>query len=109
MRELVEKGNYRSVSSAYDVAAEVLLEREAEKEAWWKETLRRCDEAEQQPERMLDANAFFREVRDELNRVKKKGSQAPRHTLAFHPAAQLDLLDVWRLVCHNDAPSGRIV
>ncbi|MCV0371836.1 hypothetical protein [Filomicrobium sp.] len=39
-----------------------------ETEAWWKETLRRCDEAEQHPERMLDIDTFFRKVRAEIDR-----------------------------------------
>lgn len=34
--------------------------------AWWDETLRRCDEAEQNPAMLLDADTFFRDVREEI-------------------------------------------
>ena len=47
------------------------IEQEAEKEAWWAETIRRCDEAEKHPERMLDADTFFKKVREEIGRRKQ--------------------------------------
>lgn len=71
IRALVENGAYPSVSSAFDAAADALIEREAAKEEWWAETLRRCDEAEKHPERLLDADTFFRKVREEIDRRKK--------------------------------------
>ncbi|MCV0371848.1 hypothetical protein [Filomicrobium sp.] len=73
IRSLVENGAYPSISSAFDAAADVLLAREAEKEAWWAETLHRCDEAEQHPEKMLDVDTFFSEVRAEIESLKKRG------------------------------------
>lgn len=76
IRSLVESGAYPSISSAFDAAADVLLARVAESEAWWEETLRRCDEAEQHPERMLDFDTFFSEVRADIERLKKKGGRA---------------------------------
>lgn len=75
IRSLVESGAYPSVSSAFDAAADVLLAREAEKAAWWLETLRRCDEAEQHPEKMLDVDTFFRSVRADIDHLKKSGSK----------------------------------
>ncbi|CFX05100.1 conserved protein of unknown function [Candidatus Filomicrobium marinum] len=75
IRSLVESGASPSISSAFDAAADVLLARVAESEAWWEETLRRCDEAEQHPERMLDFDTFFSEVRADIERLKKKGGR----------------------------------
>jgi Arc/MetJ-type ribon-helix-helix transcriptional regulator len=71
IRALVDKGAYSSVSSAFDAAATALIEREEAKDAWWEETLRRCDEAEEHPERLLDADTFFRKVREEIERRKR--------------------------------------
>lgn len=75
IRRLVESGAYPSISSAFDAAADVLLEREAQKDLWWQETLRRCDEADQHPERMLDADTFFRAVHADIERLKKNGGK----------------------------------
>ena len=71
IRELVEKGSYPSISSAFDAAADALLEREAERQEWWDETVRRCEEADKHPERLLDHDTFFREVHAEIQRRKK--------------------------------------
>lgn len=76
LRALVERGAFPSMSSAFDAATDALIELEEAKEAWWEETLRRCDEAEKHPERLLDADTFFRDVRDEIARIK----QAPPRT-----------------------------
>lgn len=54
------------------MAAEALLEQEEQKETWWAETLRRCEEAEKHPERLLDADTFFREVRQEIDVRKER-------------------------------------
>lgn len=70
--ELVTKGTYPSLSAAYDAATAVLLEQEAEKEAWWAETIRRCDEAEQHPERMLDQETFHKLLWDGIAERKKQ-------------------------------------
>ena len=75
MRALVEQGTFPSMSSAFDAAADALIELEETKAIWWEETLRRCDEAEQHPEKLLDADTFFRDVREEITRAKKT---APR-------------------------------
>lgn len=70
IRELVEQGAYPSISSAYEAGAKALLEREARAKAWWEETIRRCEEAEKHPERLLDPDTFFGEVRKEISRRK---------------------------------------
>jgi len=74
MRELVERGAYPTISSAFDAAADALIEQENAKEAWWAETIRRCDEAEKHPERLLDADTFFRQVREKIALAKKRMS-----------------------------------
>lgn len=66
IRSLVERGVYSSVSRAYDAGADAIIDEDVQREAWWAETLRRCEEAEQHPERLLDADTFFREVREQL-------------------------------------------
>lgn len=71
MRELVETGVFPNISSAFNAAADALLEKEAEKAAWWEETLRRCEEAEKHPERMLDPDTFFRELRAEIYELRQ--------------------------------------
>ncbi len=71
IRELVSKGTFDSISSAIDEAADMLIDRERAREEWWTETLRRCDEAEKHPERLLDADTFFQQVRAEIERRKK--------------------------------------
>lgn len=71
IRSLVESGAYPSISSAYDAAAEELLAREAERKEWWDETLRRCDEAEKHPEKLLDVDTFFRAIRTDIERLRK--------------------------------------
>lgn len=71
MRALVEKGVFPNLSSAFDAAAEALLEREDEKAEWWEETLRRCEEAEKHPEKMLDPDTFFRELRAEIDELRQ--------------------------------------
>ena len=75
IRALVDKGAYPSVSSAFDAAADALIEREDAKEAWWAETLRRCDEVEKHPERVLDAATFHKRLWDgiaELKRIRSR-------------------------------------
>lgn len=76
IRDLVQRGTYPSVSSAFDAAADALIELETAREQWWKETLRRCDEAEKHPERLLDADTFFRNVREEIAKIKKSHTGA---------------------------------
>lgn len=76
IKELVKRGDYPSVSKVFDVAADVLLARELERDAWWAETLRRCDEAEAYPERLLDADTFFQGVREDLAEDEAKHTSA---------------------------------
>lgn len=71
IRELVETGAYPSISSAFDAAADALIEKEDARAAWWVETRRRCDEAEKHPERLLDVEKFFRKVREEISELKQ--------------------------------------
>lgn len=71
IRTLVEQGTYPSVSSAFDAAADALLDREALKNAWWKETLIRCDEAERNPQCLLEPDKFFSSIRAEIARTRK--------------------------------------
>ena len=70
--ELVTKGAYPSLSAAYDAATEALLEHEAEKEAWWAETIRRCKEAQKHPERMLDPETFHKMLWEGIAERKKQ-------------------------------------
>jgi Arc/MetJ-type ribon-helix-helix transcriptional regulator len=72
IRALVDSGAYPSVSSAFDAAADALIEREAAKEEWWAETIRRCDEAEKHPEKLLDAATFHKLLWDDIADMKKK-------------------------------------
>lgn len=72
IREFVGAGVYPSLSAAMDSAAVVLLEQEAEKKAWWAETVRRCKEAEKHPEQLLDADTFFQGVRKEIASRKQR-------------------------------------
>jgi Arc/MetJ-type ribon-helix-helix transcriptional regulator len=71
VQELVSKGAYPTVSAAYEAAADVLVEQEIEKAAWWAETIRRCEEAERHPERLLDHETFWNKVREEIGRRKQ--------------------------------------
>jgi Arc/MetJ-type ribon-helix-helix transcriptional regulator len=71
IRDLVDQGKYPSITSVFDAAADALLEREAIRQEWWFETTRRCEEAEKHPDRLLDHDAFFREVRKEIQRCKQ--------------------------------------
>lgn len=71
MRKLVESGAYPSLSSAFDAAADALVAQEALKAAWWQETLRRFDEAERNPERLMDIDSFFRGVHEDIEQLKK--------------------------------------
>ncbi|MBI1384739.1 MAG: hypothetical protein GC150_07510 [Rhizobiales bacterium] len=64
IRSMVERGVYGSVSRAYDAASDLILDEELQREVWWAEMFRRCEEAEKHPERLLDPDAFFRDVRD---------------------------------------------
>lgn len=70
LRSLVQNGTYPSLSAAFAAAADVLMAKEAEQAAWWAETLRRCDEAEKHPERLLDVDSFFRGLREEIGTLK---------------------------------------
>lgn len=76
IRELVKTGEYASVSSAFDAAADLLLAHQQAKHAWWEETLRRCDEAEKHPDKLLDPDTFFRNLRTEIHARKISGSKA---------------------------------
>jgi Arc/MetJ-type ribon-helix-helix transcriptional regulator len=71
LRQLVERGVYPSISSAFDAAADALIELEDAKEAWWSETLRRCDEAEKHPERLLDAATFHKRLWEGIAELKR--------------------------------------
>jgi Arc/MetJ-type ribon-helix-helix transcriptional regulator len=71
VRDLVEQGAFPSISAAYEAGAKALLEHEAQSRAWWEETIRRCKEAENHPERLLDADKFFADVRKEIDRRKE--------------------------------------
>lgn len=72
IRDLVDQGKYPSISSAFDAAAGALLRLEAERDAWWAETTRRCEEAEKHPERLLDPDTFHKEVWKRIGRMKKE-------------------------------------
>jgi len=72
MRALISDGTYTSMSAAMSDATRLLLEKREEQKQWWAETARRCDEAEKHPERLLDADTFFRQVRAEIEGIKKK-------------------------------------
>jgi hypothetical protein len=50
----------------------VLLDQEEAKQAWWDETIRRCDEAAKHPERMLSPEAFGKATAEEISRRKTK-------------------------------------
>lgn len=70
IRQLVRSGTFPNISAAYDAATNVLITHLADKEGWWQETLRRCDEAERHPEKMLDPDEFFRTVRAGIQYAK---------------------------------------
>ena len=70
LRALVEKGIYPSISSAVDAAVGDFLELEQQRKAWWEEMLRRCDEAEAHPERLLDPEEFHRSVQARIDGYK---------------------------------------
>jgi hypothetical protein len=70
-RASVRGGAFSSVGSSFDAAADALIECEDAKSAWWQETLRRCDEAEQRREKLQDADAFFRSVRGRIATAKR--------------------------------------
>lgn len=72
IRELVKSGAYPSLSAAADDAFDILLEQQAEKAAWWAETVRRCEEAEKHPERLLSAEAFTQELNAEIEKRKMR-------------------------------------
>lgn len=72
IRRLVGSGRYPSISAAMDQAATALIEQESEREEWWAETVRRCEEAEKHPERLLDAETFFEELRQEIAGRKQR-------------------------------------
>jgi Arc/MetJ-type ribon-helix-helix transcriptional regulator len=67
IRKLVEGGAFKTISAAFEEAATILIGHQAEMKAWWAETLRRCDEAAEHPERMIEARAFFDLVRNDLD------------------------------------------
>jgi Arc/MetJ-type ribon-helix-helix transcriptional regulator len=71
VRDLVEQGTFPSVSAAYEAGAKALLVQEARSRAWWEETLHRCEDAEKHPERLLDADTFFADVRKDIDRRKE--------------------------------------
>ena len=62
IRALVESGAYPNVSAVYDAAALMFLEHQDEMDVWWQEAVRRCDESEKFPERMLDPDTSFKVV-----------------------------------------------
>lgn len=72
IRKLVDDGAYRNISAAFQEAATILIEQQAEKAAWWKETIRRCDEAEHHPERMIPHDAFFAGVHADIAELRKR-------------------------------------
>lgn len=76
MRALISSGTYPNMSAALDEATALLLHKQDEERKWWDEIKRRCDEAEQHPEKLLDADTFFREVRSSIQKIKTKASGA---------------------------------
>lgn len=74
IRELVEGGSFRTVSAAFEEAATILIEQEAERRAWWAETVRRCQLAEEHPERLMGADAFFTAVKADIDGLRKSRS-----------------------------------
>ena len=108
---LVTKGSYANLSAAYSAATEVLLEREAEKEAWWAETVRRCEEAEKYPERLLDAEVLSQALvgRDSASQRQRRLPQVMTLALTWTQEALADLTDIWHLVAHKTGPIAQTV
>lgn len=77
VRELVASGSFASVSAAFDTAAHVLLQHQAEKQAWIAEINRICDEAEANPERCMDLDTFFAAVDSDIEALKKTRTFKP--------------------------------
>lgn len=74
LRKLVDDGAYKNISAAFEEAAAILIEQQAEKAAWWQETIHRCDEAANHPERMIPHDAFFAGVRADIDELRKRTS-----------------------------------
>lgn len=72
LRALVDAGTYPSISSAVDAAVGNLVELERERKAWWDEVVRRCDEAEAHPERLLDFETFRQGLEQRIDAYKAK-------------------------------------
>jgi hypothetical protein len=49
----------------------MLIQQQAERKAWWPETISRCDHAEKHPEQMMEAGAFFETVRADISAMAK--------------------------------------
>jgi Arc/MetJ-type ribon-helix-helix transcriptional regulator len=71
IRKLVETGDFKTVSAAFEEAATILIEQQAERKAWWAETISRCDHADKHPEQMIEAGAFFDTVRADISAMAK--------------------------------------
>lgn len=76
MRALISSGTYPNMSAALDDASALLLQKQDDERKWWDEIKRRCDDAERNPEKLLDADTFFREVRAKIQKIKTKTSGA---------------------------------
>lgn len=75
IRKLVESGSFKTISAAFEEAATILIEQEAEKNVWWAETVRRCDDAANHPDQMIEAGAFFDTVRADIAAIGKSPSR----------------------------------
>jgi len=71
IRQLVETGDFKTVSAAFEEAAIMLIEQQAERTAWWAETVKRCNDADKHPDQMIEAGAFFDAVRSDIALVSK--------------------------------------
>jgi Arc/MetJ-type ribon-helix-helix transcriptional regulator len=71
IRKLVATGDFKNVSAAFEEAATMLIEQQAERKAWWAETISRCDHADKRPEQMIEAGAFFDAVRADILAMAK--------------------------------------
>ncbi|MGP0089723.1 MAG: hypothetical protein ACLPKB_07160 [Xanthobacteraceae bacterium] len=73
-RKQVAQGRYPNISATVDAALDALAEMDLARDAWWVETLLRCEEAEQHPEQMLSADDFHARRRERIKLLKRQAS-----------------------------------
>lgn len=74
IRKLVESGRFKTISAAFEEAATILIEQQNDKEAWWAETISRCEHAASHPEQMVEPGALFDMVRADIATMSKASS-----------------------------------